>query len=83
MLGSLPVVVREQWPWRPRFARVNGWRMHYIDEGRGDPVVLLHGNPTWGFLYRELIAPLTRSTADCTRHGGFWAIGQANPRACA
>jgi pimeloyl-ACP methyl ester carboxylesterase len=57
----LPVSIREQWPWRPRFARVNGWRMHYVDEGTGDPVVLLHGNPTWGFLYRDFVEPLTRA----------------------
>jgi pimeloyl-ACP methyl ester carboxylesterase len=47
------------WPYEPHFARVNGWRMHYIDEGHGDPVVLLHGNPTWGFLYRAFVTPLT------------------------
>jgi haloalkane dehalogenase len=35
--------------------------MHYIDEGQGDPVVLLHGNPTWGFLYPDLIGPLVES----------------------
>jgi pimeloyl-ACP methyl ester carboxylesterase len=58
---TLPVSIREQWPWRPRFARVNGWRMHYVDEGMGDPVVLLHGNPTWGFLYRDFVEPLTRA----------------------
>jgi haloalkane dehalogenase len=57
--SALPDPVRAQWPWRPRFARVNGWRMHYVDEGAGDPVVLLHGNPTWGFLYRDFVAPLT------------------------
>ncbi len=55
----LPAETRAQWPYPPRFARVNGWRMHYIDEGRGDPVVLLHGNPTWGFLYRHMVRPLT------------------------
>jgi haloalkane dehalogenase len=54
----LPDAIRSQWPYTPRFARVNGWRMHYIDEGVGDPVVLLHGNPTWGFLYRDVIPPL-------------------------
>ena len=32
--------------------------MHYVDEGDGDPVVLLHGNPTWGFLYRKFVGPL-------------------------
>ena len=56
---DLPDAVRRQWPFQPRYARVNGWRMHYVDEGAGDPVVLLHGNPTWGFLYREFVAPLT------------------------
>jgi len=35
--------------------------MHYVDEGPrgGRPVVLVHGNPTWGFLYRNFIGPLT------------------------
>ena len=46
---------------RRAFARVNGWRMHYVDEGAGDPVVLLHGNPAWGFLYRDFIPPLVRA----------------------
>src|SRR5262249_17951375 len=59
--SSLPESVRSQWPYRPRFARVNGWRMHYADEGAGDPVVLLHGNPTWGFLYRDFVGPLTKA----------------------
>ena len=58
---EVPASFRVQWPWAPRYARVNGWRMHYIDEGSGEPVVLLHGNPTWGFLYRDLIPPLTRA----------------------
>jgi pimeloyl-ACP methyl ester carboxylesterase len=49
---------RAAWPYAPRHARVNGWRMHYVDEGAGDPVLLLHGNPTWGFLYRDVIGPL-------------------------
>jgi pimeloyl-ACP methyl ester carboxylesterase len=39
-------------------SRVNGLRMRYIDEGTGDPVVLLHGNPAWGFLYRKFVQPL-------------------------
>ncbi len=53
--------IRANWPYTPRFARVNGWRMHYVDEGEGDPVVLLHGNPTWGYLYRDVIGPLVRA----------------------
>ena len=53
--------VREKWPFAARYAQVNGWRMHYVDEGHGDPVLLLHGNPTWGFLYRDVIGPLVQS----------------------
>lgn len=34
-------------------------RMHYVDEGRGEPVVMLHGNPTWSFYYRNLIKTLS------------------------
>jgi pimeloyl-ACP methyl ester carboxylesterase len=57
----LPDSIRPHWPYAPRFASVNGWRMHYVDEGAGDPVLLLHGNPTWGFLYRDFIPILTRA----------------------
>ncbi len=35
-----------------------GLRLHYIDEGHGEPVVMLHGNPTWSFYYRHLIDAL-------------------------
>jgi haloalkane dehalogenase len=35
-----------------------GLRLHYIDEGSGEPVILLHGNPTWSFYYRHLIEAL-------------------------
>ena len=36
----------------------NGHRMHYVDEGRGDPVLMVHGNPSWSFYYRNLIREL-------------------------
>jgi haloalkane dehalogenase len=60
-LPSLPPHLLAQWPYAPKYARVNGWRMHYVDEGAGEPVVLLHGNPTWGFLYRDVIPPLVQA----------------------
>jgi haloalkane dehalogenase len=47
------------YPWQPRYLEQNGLRMHYLDEGGGDPVLLLHGEPTWSYLYRKLIPPLT------------------------
>lgn len=58
-MHAIPAWLAAEWPHRARFALVNGYRMHYVDEGQGDPVVLLHGNPTWGFLYRKFIGPLT------------------------
>lgn len=52
--------VREQFPYQSKFANVNGWRMHYVDEGPrdGQVVLLLHGNPAWGFLWRDTMVPL-------------------------
>lgn len=48
------------WPYAPRWFDTPDGRLHYVDEGPRDgrPVVLLHGNPTWGFLYRNFIGPL-------------------------
>ena len=39
----------------PHYLDQDGLRMHYLDEGDGDPVLLLHGEPTWSFLYRKMI----------------------------
>ena len=46
------------YPFRPHFLDVGGPRMHYLDEGDGPVLVLLHGNPTWSFHFRELIKGL-------------------------
>jgi len=48
------------YPFAPRWLEVDGLRMHYVDEGAGDPVLLLHGEPTWSFLWRGSIPPLAR-----------------------
>jgi pimeloyl-ACP methyl ester carboxylesterase len=37
-----------------------GFDMHYVDEGSGEPVVMVHGDPTWGYLYRHFIPPLSQ-----------------------
>jgi haloalkane dehalogenase len=42
----------------PRYLEQDGLRMHYVDEGSGAPVLLLHGEPTWAFLYRKMIPTL-------------------------
>ena len=42
----------------PCYVEQDGLRMHYVAEGAGDPVLLLHGEPTWAYLYRKMILPL-------------------------
>jgi len=46
------------YPFPPRYQTIGGARMHYVDEGRGDPILCLHGEPSWSFLYRRMIPPL-------------------------
>src|SRR5580698_7707559 len=41
------------------FVEINNLRMHYLDEGQGDPVIMLHGNPNWSFYYRHLVRALS------------------------
>lgn len=48
----------EMYPFRGHRIERDGGRLHYLDEGEGRPVLLLHGNPTWSFLYREIIREL-------------------------
>jgi haloalkane dehalogenase len=43
----------------PHYLEQDGLRMHYLDEGEGDPVLCLHGEPTWSFLYRKMVPGLT------------------------
>ena len=57
---------RSLYPFEHHEVRIGEHRCHYVDEGKGDPVVMVHGNPTWSFMYRELI----RDVADA----GFRAV---------
>ncbi len=53
-------------PFESKFIEVNGSRMHYVEEGSGDPVLFLHGNPTSSYLWRNVIphvSPLARCIA--------------------
>lgn len=52
-------VNHELFPYQPHYLDMeNGARIHYVDEGKGQTLLLLHGNPTWSFLYRDIIAGL-------------------------
>jgi haloalkane dehalogenase len=44
----------------PNYVELDGLRMHFLQEGEGDPVLCLHGEPTWSFLYRKVIPAVAR-----------------------
>ena len=47
---------KELYPFAPHFADTpDGFKIHYVDEGVGEPMVMVHGNPTWSFFFRKVI----------------------------
>ena len=69
------------YPFPSHFADVCGHRMHYVDEGRGETILLLHGNPTWSYLYRHVISGLSdRHRCVAVDHLGF-GLSDKPPRA--
>ena len=44
----------------PRYIEVNGLRIHYVDEGKGETILCLHGEPSWSFLYRKMITAISK-----------------------
>src|SRR5690349_21253071 len=48
-------IPEDLYPFESHYADVDGARVHYVDEGAGPPLLMLHGNPTWSFLYRDVI----------------------------
>jgi haloalkane dehalogenase len=52
-------------PWAPKYHEWEGLRLAYVDEGEGRPVVLFHGEPSWSFLYRKIIAVLVDKGYRC------------------
>ena len=57
-------MVAAPYPFASHWLDRDGLRLHYLDEGSGDPVVMLHGNPTWSFYYRNLVLAI-RDTHRC------------------
>ncbi len=49
----------EEYPFASHFLEIDGNRYHYLDEGEGEPLVFVHGNPTWSFAWRHLIRDLS------------------------
>jgi haloalkane dehalogenase len=57
----------------PHWFDAEGLRLHYLDEGQGDPVVCFHGEPSWAFLYRKMLPPLVDGgqRVICPDYAGF------------
>ncbi|HNG57861.1 MAG TPA: haloalkane dehalogenase, partial [Solirubrobacterales bacterium] len=52
-------------PWEPVYREWEGMRLAHVDEGEGEPVLLVHGEPTWGFLWRKVMGPLLDAGYRC------------------
>src|SRR5208282_4660097 len=54
-------------PFTPNYVEVDGYRVHYVDEGPRDaaPILLMHGEPSWCYLYRKMIGPLVEAGHRC------------------
>jgi haloalkane dehalogenase len=81
MTGERPAwLSNEQYPFASHYSQINGTSVHYVDEGDGRPLLLLHGNPTWSFLYRDIIKGLRdRFRCIAPDHPGF-GFSRAAPR---
>ncbi len=55
----IPVHLKSEYPWEPSWYWSGNYKLHYVVAGEGRAVVMLHGNPTWSFLYRNVIKELS------------------------
>lgn len=53
--------MNDLYPFQNHYLTIGGHRLHYLDEGSGEPVVMVHGNPSWSFFYRNLVLGLRGS----------------------
>lgn len=58
-MTSSPTDWRSEYPFPDRFLHLDGVRYHYVDLGSGDPLLFVHGNPTWSFAWRKFITDLS------------------------
>lgn len=59
---TLPDYVKREYPFQSHYFNLeDSQRLHYLDEGSGDVILMLHGNPTWSYYYRHLIKTLSKN----------------------
>lgn len=59
--SSLQNTLEKELPFKRNFINRNGHQYHYVNEGQGSPVVMIHGNPSWSFYYRNLVKSLSEN----------------------
>ncbi|GAB1372210.1 hypothetical protein MASR1M45_22720 [Candidatus Kapaibacterium sp.] len=52
---------KAEYPFQSNYFEIDGYKMHYIDEGQGDVLFFLHGTPSWSFEYRNQIKELSKN----------------------
>lgn len=58
---ALSEQLKKEYPFKSNFLDLDGKQYHFIDEGEGDAIVMVHGNPTWSFYYRNLVKELSKN----------------------
>ena len=58
--NNFPWLGKDLYPFKPHYMPLKAGNMHYIDEGKGDTILFVHGTPTWSFLYRDFIKALSK-----------------------
>ena len=53
--------LKEIYPFKSNYITIDSYKYHYVDEGVGQPIIMVHGNPTWSFYYRDLIKELSKT----------------------
>ncbi len=51
-----------EYPFESRFVNINGYRIHYVEQGQGDPVLFIHGNPTSSYIWRNILPKVARES---------------------
>jgi haloalkane dehalogenase len=57
-MSEIPWLKRSEYPFESHFLDLPAGRLHYVDEGEGEPIVMVHGQPTWSYMYRDVIRGL-------------------------
>jgi len=61
VVAMIDNILEQTFPFNRNYINRNGHQYHYVNEGKGSPVVMVHGNPSWSFYYRNLVSELSKN----------------------